>query len=404
MATRIGDTRLAVPSSDVALRIVGKRDTAFIPRVQRFSLQKNIPVNDVDELGNPHHAGIVKDPADVTLNFSVFDTGVKLFSAMVGVDANNYPTTGAEAKDISEIDAIIYIKDEDNADYVKSIHAQRLQVRDFTYTFSVDGESEESYTAVGSQKRVFSTDVVVDKFTSGTNSFTLSETALQLKNGKWLLSVILDGKYLSETTGTPGSGEYSFDSSTNTITTGDNMVNQLLAVYQANPAGNNWSDISDTTMPAAIKGGDVEIEIAANGIARVQSVTINGKLNVKPVREMGSRAVIGYQRQVPSVDGRIRVLDTDNELIKLLATGSTSTTDTEFSLGEGCSSTALSLEIKLKDPCDTTASGTVLKTYYLPSIEIVGDTHTYNVNDNGVVEFNWRSTDASVIIYSGARQ
>lgn len=400
---KIGDTRLAVPFSDIALRIIGKRDTAFIPRVQRVSLQKNVPVNDVDELGNPLHAGIVKDPAEVTLSFSAFDTGIKLFSVLVGEDANAYPSSGADAKDINEIDVILYVKDEDEQDYVKSIHAKRLQVRDFTYNFSTDGEAEESYTAIGSEKRVFSRDVVVDKFTSGTTSFTLSETAIQLKNGNWLLSVIMDGKYLSETTGTPSSGEYSYDSGTNTITTGDSMTSQLLAVYQANPAGNNWSDISDTTMPAAIKGGDVEIEIAANGIARVQSVTINGNLNVKPVREMGSRNVIGYQKQVPSVEGTIRVLDSDNELIKLLATGSTSTSDTEFVLGEGCNTNTLSLEIKLKDPCDTTASGVVLKTYYLPSIEIVGDTHTYNVNDNGVVEFNYRSTDAQVLVYSGAR-
>ena len=400
---KIGDNRLAIPSDEVELRLVGKRDSAFIPRVQRLSLQKNVPVNDVDELGNNNHAGIVKDPADVTLNFSVFDTGIKLFSVLTGNDASAYPSTGVEAHDMSEIDAIIYVKDSDVSDYVKSIHAKRLQVRDFTYNFSVDGEAEESYTAIGSEKRYFKNDVVVDKFTTGTTSFTLSETPIQLKNGDYLLSVILDGKYLTEVTGTPGSGEYSYNSGTNTITTGDSRTNQLLAVYHANPSGNNWTYISDSTMPAAIKGGDVEIEISANGIARVQSVSINGNLNVQAVKEMGSRSVVGYQRQVPTVDGRIRVLDTDTELIALLATGSTSSSDTEFTLGEGCNANTMSLEIKLKDPCDTTASGVVLKTYYLPSIEIVGDTSTYNVKENGVVEFNFRSTDASVIVYSGER-
>lgn len=403
MAT-INNSRLAVPSSEVAVRIVGKRDTAFLPRVQRFSLQKNIPVNDVDELGNSNHVGVVKDASEVTMNLASFDTGVKLFSALTGVDANNYPSNGVEAKELGEIDAIVYIKDAKKSDYVKSVHAHRLQIRDFTYNFSVDGEAEENYTAIGSNERIFSKDVVVDKFVTGTNSFQLSETAIQLKDGKWLLSVIMDGEYLNEVDSNPGSGEYSFDHTTNTITTGDTMQDQLLAVYQADPAGDNWQDISDSTMPAAIKGGDIKIEIAANGIARVQSVTINGNLNVKPVKEMGSRSVIGYQRQVPTVDGRIRVLETDTELVKLLATGSTTSTDTEFTLGEGCNDTGLSLEIKLYDPCDVTASGTVLKTYYLPNITIVGDTRTYNVNDNAVIEFNYRSADARVIVYSGARQ
>jgi len=397
-------TRLAVASKEVALRIVGPRDAAFIPRVQRLSSEENVPVNDVDELGNPNHAGIVKDPKTSTITFSAFDTGVKLFSVLTGVDANNYPSSGVSTQELGEADFIIYVKDAKKSDYVKSIHVKRMQIRDFSYNFSVDGEAEENYTAVGSTKRLFKYDVVVDKFTSGTTSFTLSETPIQLKNGEYLLSVILDGNYLTEVSGTPGSGEYSYDPGTNTITTGDSRTEQLLAVYHANPSGDNWSDISDDTMPAAIKGGDVKIVISATNVPRVQSVTINGNMRVQEVKEMGSRGVIGYQRQVPTVEGRIRVLDTDTELIDLLLNGSTNSGETEFSVGEGCTAGGLDLEIKLYDPCDTTVSGNVLKTYYLPSISIVGDTHTFNVNENGIVEFNFRSEDAVVMVYSGNRQ
>jgi len=400
-------TRLAVASKEVALRIVGPRDAAFIPRVQRVSAEENVPVNDVDELGNPNHAGISKDPKTSTFSFTVLDTGIKLFSVLTGVDANNYPAEGVSTQELGEADFILYIKDARESDYVKSIHTKRMQIRDFTYNFSVDGEAEESYTAVGSEKRYFKNDVIVDKFTDvGATSFALSETPTQLKNGDYILSVILDGTYLvkADDPANMNPGEYSYDSSNNTVNTYDALTSQILIVYRADPSGDNWVDISDDTMPAAIKGGDIGIVISSNNIPRVQSVTINGNMQVQEVREMGTRSVVGYQRQVPSVDGRIRVLDTDTELIDLLLSGSVNSGDVEWSVGEGCSAAGLDLEIKLYDPCDTTASGTVLKTYYLPSIEIVGDTNTYNVNENGVVEFQFRSTDAKVIVYSGARE
>ena len=118
---------------------------------------------------------------------------------------------------------------------------------------------------------------------------------------------------------------------------------------------------------------------------------------------MGNRNIVGYQTQVPSLTGDITVLDTDTELIDLLLNGSTSSGDTEFEIGIGCPSSGVSLEVKLYDPCDTTVSGTVLKTIYIPSIEVTGDSYTSNVNNNASQTFNWKSTTAECIIYSGAR-
>ena len=392
--------RLAIPSEHTKLRIVGAYNYADASRVQRVSVNTDVPTTDVFELGNNLVAGQSLDTPNVTLTFSAFDVSVKLFAVLTGTDPDAYPGAGVDISNLGEVDGVIYIKDADVNDYVKTIHARRLQVRDFSFSYSVEGESTEDYTLIGSEKRFFKNDVVVDRFTVGTTSFTLTQTPIQLKNSNYGLSVILDGEYLLEVTGAPATGEYRIVGTT--LTTGDARTAQAIVVYHANPAGTNWSYISDTVPPAAIRGRDVDIFISANSIARVQSISFNGNLNVQPVKELGTRPVVGYQAQVPTVEGTITVLDTDTELIDLLTTGSTDSGDTEFLIGDGCPVSGLSVKVELVDPCDGTVPYTVLKTLYMPSIVVVGDSWSSNVNQNATQTFPFRSKTGGFLVYSGS--
>lgn len=390
--------RLAIPSKELALKLVGPVGSFLASRIQRVNMNTDVPTTNIDELGSRTHAGIVSDIPNITLTFSAFDVGVKVFSVLTGTDPDSYPGAGVDIVNLGEIDAILYVKDESVEDYVKSAHAKRLQIRDFTFSYSVDGESTEDYTAVGSEKRWFKNDIVVDKFTTGTTSFSLSETPIQLLNGNELLSVILDGGYLTEVASSPATGEYSVSGTT--LTTFDSRTAQVIAIYHASPAGTNWSDVDDDVSAVAIRGQHVDVLIAANDILRVQSITINGNLNPQPVREMGTANVVGYQRQVPDVNGTITVLDTDTELLDLLINGSIASGATEFSLQDACTLSGIDLEIKLLDPCDR---DTVLKTVYIPELVVVGDALTANVNDNVQQTFNWNSNTAECLIFSGAR-
>jgi hypothetical protein len=391
--------RLAVPSKEAQLVVVGPRDSFKASRIQRVSLNTEQQIDTKDELGSRQHVGNVKDTPNITLSFSAFDVGIKIFAAMTGTDPNAYPALGVDIQSLSEIDAIIQVKDDVVEDYVKTIHGRKLQVRDFTFNYAVDGDSTEEYTAIGSSRRYLKYDVIVDKFTVGTTSFTLTQTPIQLKNGNKALSVVLDGEYLTEVSGAPATGQYRIVGTT--LTTGDSRTAQTLVVYHANPAGTNWTDVSDALLPVSIRGKDVKITIAANAISRVQSVTINGNLNVTPVKELGNRDVVGYQKQVPTVEGTITVLDTDTDLISLFSEGTVGS-GIEWQPGDSqCNTTPLELLIKLVDPCDEGASPVVLKTVRLPEITITSDAYTVNVNENAQIAFNYRSEDAQVLIYSG---
>ncbi len=392
--------RVAIPSKHVQLKLVGARDALVIPRVQRLTLTADRPSTDIDELGNRLHAGTTEDVPAVTATFQAMDTGIKLFSVLTGTDYSAYPASGVSITDIGDVDLLVHIRDYSTDDYVKMAHARKCTVRDFSFNYSVDGESTEEYTIIGTQKRWFKNDIVVEKFTSGTTTFTLSETPETLKNGNECISVILDGVYLDEVASNPSTGEYSVSGTT--LTTGDSRVNQCIAIYQSPSTDDVWSDTSDTSMPAAIRGTDVPVQLLANGIDRVQSITINGTFNPETVREMGNRDVVGYQLQVPSVTGTITVLDTDTELISLFTTGEFSSSDTEFSVSE-FTATGIYVDIKLQDPADKTLPYTILKTVYVPSLSITSEGFTSNVNANAQQTFDFKSTTGEVRIYEGER-
>ena len=376
----MASTRNSIASKELQLVIVGPKEAFKASRVQRLSLNGDIPSTLVYELGNSSSVGQTKDVPNVTLSFSAFDVGVKIFSALTGTDAASYPAGGVDIAKLGEMDAIIYIKSATANDYVKSIHARKLQIQDFSLNYSLDGEATEDYTAVGSDKRMFANDIIVDKFISGTVTYTLTQTPIQLQSGNYARSVVVDGVYLNEVTGTPGVTEYRVVGTT--LTTGVARTGQVLVVYHANPAGTNWSDVNDPLMPAAVRGKDIKISIAANQIGRVQSVTINGNMNPTAVREMGNkRGIVGYTRQVPTIEGTITVLDTDTELINLLTYGTTTTSGVvEWGVGEGCVTSGVSLKIEIEDPCDTTYPYTVKKTIYIDSIALTGDATAFFVN------------------------
>jgi len=394
--------RLAIPSKEVALAIVGAKERFIATRIQNTSIDTDIPTTDIDELGNPQHAGTVKDIPTISLTFSAFDVGIKIISALSGEDSASFPGAGVDVSQLSEVDAIYYIKDATLTDYVKSLHAKRLNIESFTFSYSVDGEATEDYTASGSEKRWFKNDVMVEEFVAGTTTFgPLTDSPIVLRNGDYCLSVILDGQYLTEVAdGLEATGEYSVDGSDN-VNTFDTRTDTCVVVYHTVATGDNWADVSDATMPPAVRGKDIPIYIGVENILRVQSVDINGSMNSQEVREMGNRAIVGYQSQVPSVEGTLTVLDTDTELIDLLTYGSTNSGETEFQPGVVSSGGTLILEVRIMDPDDVSVSGVVLKTIQIPDLEIVGDSYSVTVNDNASQEFRWKSATAECIVFEG---
>lgn len=397
--------RVAVPFKKVKPTVVGSYDEYDAARVQRFDMPVNLPTTDIDELGNRLHAGTVTDLPEITITLQAMDVSAKLFAALTGYNYTTYPASGVDISSLGDVDIIGSIKDANIEDIAKSVHCRKARVSSFTLTYSVDGEATEEYTIEGTDKRWFRYDIIVDSFdASGVGPYTITETPIALKNGDNLLSVIVDSEYFDEVTTGLGAGEYTYAGGD--VTLGEAATSRVVVVYHANPAGLNWADISDSTIPAAVRGKNIPVWIASNNIPRVQSITIRGTLPVTRVEEMGSLEAAGYVTQVPTVEGDLTVLDTDLELIALFTTGSLSPADVEF---RACEFTAsgISLEIQLYDPSQSCnlplASGTILETVYIPEVTITSEGHSTNVGGNATQTFSFRSEDAQCLVYKGAR-
>lgn len=392
--------RVAIDHGKIAVRVIGPRDFSLFPRIQRLSIDFSQDVTDINELGNPGKAGISRGTPTVTVGLDTFEMGVRNIAVLAGVDPNAFPALGVEVKDLKEVDLALLVRDEDVADIVKAAYVDKASLREINWRFSVDGEAEENLSFGASRRVWFKGEVRTEKFTGGGTTATLTDPAIQLRNGNWLISVIADGQRLTETTGTPAAGEYVYDSGTLQITLGAAYSNQLLVSYQTSTAALDWVDVLDNTIPASTKGQDVKVVISANDIPRVQSVDIRVSFESEEVKEMGNRAVVGYQKKPPTVEGSITVLDTDTDLVELFSTGTLSSGYTEFEFGQGCAQSGLNLKIRVYDPCDPNQN-IVTKTIILPAIEVVGDSYTANVGDLVQQVFNFRSIDGRVIIYSG---
>jgi hypothetical protein len=349
-----------------------------------------LPNTTINELGNPGHAGIITDIPEVTATFQAFDVSHKIFAYLTGQNPASYPLAGVDVSNLGFVDLIAYVKEASVAEMLKCIHVKYMRITDFTFTYTVDGESTEEYSCAGSEKRYFSNDVIVDSGNLAGGAFTLSYTPKQLKNSNYVLSLIVDGVWKTENT------DYSVVGTTVTVSGG--TTEHVLAVYHTLSGVMAWTNISDSSVPAAIRGKNVPVTIGVEHMYRVQSVTIRGTFPNTKVLEMGNTSVVGFVVEPPDISGDITVLDTDNEMVSLLTDATIADTAKEYGVDEYEQQT-LSLTVNLKDPADNT---TIKKSVKIPYIRITSDGSSSNVGGNLTQTFAFMSNDAQCIVYSGA--
>jgi len=397
--------RPAISFKKISPRIMGALLEYRPARIQRFEVRGNFPTTDILEHGNEELAGTIHDIPDYTVTLSAMDVSIKLFTALTGTDPDAYPGAGVSINALDTVDIIGDVKDESVMDYVKVIHIRKCRPQTLRFTYSVEGQATEEYTFGASTRYLFTHDVVVDVLDGSSSPQSTTETPEQLREGTYIISCTLDGEYLDEVTAPAATGEYSVSGSDVSFAdTGTTLV----VAYKASPAGTNWSWVSDANVPAAISGKDVPVYIYAEdpdsnlSITRVQSINISVNLRTDPIKEMGNSEIVDYVSQIPEVTGDITVLDTDDELVELFSTGDITSVHTEFRTCDMLTGRNLNLKIRLKDPSDPcSTSGEVLKTIYVPGIELTGESYTSNVGDNMTNTLNFKSSTGNLLVFSG---
>jgi hypothetical protein len=382
--------KVAVSYRSVKLKIVGPQSQFFAARVQKLDFPTTIPNTVINELGNSQHAGVTTDIPDVTATISAFDVSHKIWATLCGYDPANYPASGVNAQSLGYVDLIAYVDDTDVQQMMRCIHAKYMKVTDFTFTYTVGGESTEDYSFGGQEKRYLQNEVMVESGMVAGSSFALAHTPATLKNGNKLLSCIVSGVWLTEGT------DYSVAGAT--VTVSGAATNRITAVYHASTDYTTWTDTSDTVDPPAIRGKNIPVVINSNVQKRVQSITIKGTLPNTKVMEMGNVSMVGYTTDVPDITGTISYMDTDNQPIALMATGSQDLTAGEW-MPDDMASRKTPIWVKLLDPAD---NATVRKIVYLPNARITGVGTSVSVGGQLTLTYDFTSDDAVCTVFSGA--
>ena len=320
------------------------------------------------------------------------DVSYSIFAYLTGYTPGTYPASGVDIINCKTVDLIAEVRSDAAATVFKSIHVGNAYFESINLSYSVRGSSTEEYTVMATDKRFLRYTAAVE--TGAGPSLTTVEDALLLRNNNYALGVYVDGERLAE-------NEYveSLAGSKLVVTPTSAPVTTMLVVYHTLAATPTWADVYDPGVPPAVKGKYIPVNIGVENIFRVQSVNLRAAFPMTPIDEMGNLKRVGYIKQVPDVTGDIAVLDTDMDLINLLTTGATGfSTYNDTSVGDFISTLPLEIQI-----CDPAATGTVLKTVYIPRMKITSEGTTANVGDVVTQTFGFRSETAELIIYSGLR-
>lgn len=384
--------RVAIPHDKIALRIAGPNNEWRAHRIQRLDIPTTIPNEIIDELGNPQHAGTVDDIPEVRVTFSAMDVSYSIFAYLTGYTPATFPADGVDISMCKTVDLIAEVRSDAAATVFKSIHVGNAYFESINLSYSVRGNSTEEYTVMATDKRFLRYTAVVE--TGAGPTLTTVEDALLLRNNRYALGVYVDGIRLAD-----DEFEEAIVGGKLVVTPDTAPVTTMLVIYHTLAATPTWADVSDAGVPPAVKGKYLPVKIGVENIFRVQSVNIRATFPMTPIDEMGNVKRVGYIKQVPDVTGDISVMDTDMDLINLLTTGATGfTTYNDNSIGDFIST--LSLEVQI---CDPAATGTVLKTVYIPRMKITSEGTTANVGDVVTQTFGFRSETAQLVIYSGLK-
>lgn len=388
--------RARIHSRDIQPLIVAPKGMFAAARVQRLDFPLTLNVTNIDELGRRLHVGTTSDIPEVTVTVEAFDVSHNTFAYLTGYTPSTFPASGASVTELKNVDVIGAIRENCGDTVASAIYVKRGIVSAMSATFGVQANSTVSYTINSNSKKAYRQPVYYDGFTaSGTQiTFGLSATPTWLTRTS---GYIIDAYHTGATCETNYLDEgvdYTVAGATITLSGVADAGDTYWFTY-TNPTATSFQGLDDTA-PAAIQGKYVPVAISVNNIPRVQSATINATFASEQILEMGGLGKpVGYESNLPDVNGDISVLKTDNDLLSILEGVSNTTVenDIEYAL------TSLPLKIQLKDPRNPSR---VVLTYYVPSITVTaqGDESTVNASINET--FSWRSTTGQLYVASGA--
>ena len=297
-------------------------------------------------------------------------------------------------------------------DVVKGIAIPHLTLEQVAYKFGVTANASQTFTFKGDTVNYIPGSPYYQEFTitSGTSQvYTLTNTAIAyVESGNTLYA-------LGVCAVNPSTKAYKrliygvdYTNTSTTVTTTNNLYSsgytKLRVVYGSATAATYGSGVhqGSSVKPGAVRGKDICVFVSSNGSTPVgsqwtgvQSLDVNWRVNLDANREFCNPKVLGYDYDVPEVNGSITVrsLDAADLWAKIAQVANVST-----NVVAGLySSTPLNLEVQIKDP-DT---GNTLKTIVVPDARFTIPNIQGRVQQKVEVTFNFTSDAGLMTVYKG---
>lgn len=387
----------------------------IIDRVQSLGNSTDFPSEDIKELGNPLVVSVIKDVPSITVDAEAFDANCELITVLQGGNpkAATPPTVfDITAEAFKKVHFIFPVKQVVGTNALKTGVISASQVTGLNYRYAVDGTATESLSFLANNKHWVYQSAAYEGFVGNgtTKVFNLATAtyggARNFGTNKNIICVMVDGLVNyegSEAEVIAGTKDFFYTALTDSITFGTAPANNAkidvtypcLTVLSYPQSVHEGEDI----YPGGIKGKNIPVLINAGKIDRVQSVNITVSFPTIDILEMGNVNKVATEVDIPEVTGDISVLDRDGDIFaKMCNKAGLNATYPVLGVSDLGS---VELEIKLLDPSD---NSTILKTIYLPAVEIVGEGHTSRVGENLTQTFNFKLTaNTKATIYRGAR-
>lgn len=197
---------------------------------------------------------------------------------------------------------------------------------------------------------------------------------------------------------------------TTTVTIADAVpTTSTIRIMYASPTARSFLQNvhpSSTVLPAAIRGKDIQVYIGGydpndegagsgtNRLLRVQSVTLDWRVNIEKDREMGNAYSIGQDFDVPAVTGTVDILPTNPAEVRSLIAKLAGVASTTQSLGAS-SAAPLALDIVIKNPAD----GEVLKRLHTPDARFTMPGYQARVQSKLSLSLNFESDTGDFKVY-----
>ena len=309
-------------------------NNTLVNRAQSINISANVPTDSIDELGNASHVGTVSSHAEVSLNLSVFDTGIGLCQSITGK-----PTATSFALNdfvSAQVDYIGVVRDNAGT-FFRSAYIKNACISSMTFGYDVTGNAVESYGLSGDNLTMFDGYVLTKTYTiltaDATNGyFTLptqgAETPIQTKPNSYF-----GGSYLLRVTKSVGGvttnlvegTDYTYTAATKRIAASGLTAGQVwTVVFYSAAIGTALAPVFNAAVPPAVKGQFTPVSIGLSSktwIPRLQSASFSVNLAQKRFPQLGANQVLFAPGGIPGVSGNFNVLMNDFSLRKLLTYG-----------------------------------------------------------------------------------